>query len=175
MSSHAWLISSGIEVGYVLDHPAVHNGKTWVSPDQCGTNTEPTLSALAGAFPEAKVTVQQANRHSSADQDHDLRLGYISRSCRSQRSKVHMRGTVRQGAQRPNGTTDADGRWRVSHLQVGMAGALDPPRIGLSTRESHRLTLSRFSKRVGHRATARLAVILSLGRWARYLRVVRPD
>ena len=129
MSSHAWLISSGIEVGYVLDHPAVHNGKTWVSPDQCGTNTEPTLSALAGAFPEAKVTVQQANRHSSADQDHDLRLGYISRGCRSQRSKVHMRGTVRQerSAQMGPPTLTADGGsrtfklvWRAPRIRLGL-------------------------------------------------------
>jgi hypothetical protein len=54
--------------------PRVHNGKRWVLSNQWGTKTEPTLSALSDAFPEAKVTSDKLTGHPSADQDHDLRL-----------------------------------------------------------------------------------------------------
>ena len=49
---------------FFLDHPVVHNGKTWILSNQWGTKTEPTLSALADAFPEAKVTFRQADQTS---------------------------------------------------------------------------------------------------------------
>ena len=40
---------------------AIHqDGRTWVLRRQWGRNTEPTLTALAGAFPEAKVTFRAA-------------------------------------------------------------------------------------------------------------------
>jgi hypothetical protein len=53
-----------IQRRYFLDHPVVEDGKTWVLSNQWGTKTEPTLSALADAFPEAKVTFRQANKTS---------------------------------------------------------------------------------------------------------------
>jgi hypothetical protein len=53
-----------IQRRYFLDHPVVQNGKTWVLSNQWGTNTEPTLSALADAFPGAKVTYRQADQTS---------------------------------------------------------------------------------------------------------------
>jgi hypothetical protein len=51
-----------IQRRYFLDHPVLQNGKTWILSNQWGTNTEPTLSALADAFPEAKVTFRQADQ-----------------------------------------------------------------------------------------------------------------
>jgi hypothetical protein len=53
-----------IQRRYFLDHTVVQNGKTWVLSNQWGTNTEPTLSALADTFPEAKVTFRQADQTS---------------------------------------------------------------------------------------------------------------
>lgn len=38
---------------WFLDHPIVEGGRTWVLKNSWGTNTEPTLTALAEAFPEA--------------------------------------------------------------------------------------------------------------------------
>jgi hypothetical protein len=42
------------------DHPIVQDDRTWILTRMWGTDTEPSLAALARAFPEAGVTYRQA-------------------------------------------------------------------------------------------------------------------
>jgi len=44
------------------NHPIIEGGRTWVLTRMWGSNTEPTLTALARAFPEAKVSFRKATR-----------------------------------------------------------------------------------------------------------------
>ncbi len=45
---------------WFLESPVRQDGRTWVLRRQWGRNTEPTLAALAKAFPQAKVTFRPA-------------------------------------------------------------------------------------------------------------------
>lgn len=45
---------------WFVDHAFRREGRTWLLRKQWGTNTEPTLEALANAFPEARLTFQPA-------------------------------------------------------------------------------------------------------------------
>jgi hypothetical protein len=77
---------------YVLDDPVVQNGKTWVLSNQWGTKTERTLSALADAFPEAKVTFRKGciRRLTKIT---TYGWAHAARGSGSQQSNVHARGT----------------------------------------------------------------------------------
>jgi hypothetical protein len=46
---------------HFIEHPLVHEGRTWILSKQWGRKTEPTLEALAAAFPEAKVSFRRAD------------------------------------------------------------------------------------------------------------------
>ena len=45
---------------WFTEHPLVDEGRTWVVSRMWGRNTEPTLTALAQAFPEAKLSFRAA-------------------------------------------------------------------------------------------------------------------
>lgn len=45
---------------WFVEHPIRQDGRTWLLRRQWGLNTEPTLTALAQAFPEAKVSFRRA-------------------------------------------------------------------------------------------------------------------
>lgn len=45
---------------WFTEHALVQDGQTWVVRKMWGRNTEPTLTALRDAFPEAKVSFQRA-------------------------------------------------------------------------------------------------------------------
>lgn len=45
---------------WFVEYPIAQDGRTWLLRRQWGTNTEPTLTALAQAFPDAKVSFRRA-------------------------------------------------------------------------------------------------------------------